>query len=64
MTLDDQHKDHRDGEDEIIEMQWKNWKKSGKWIFFTCNAINGGATPSHKSATLEWKGRLWLLTTN
>jgi hypothetical protein len=29
MTLDDQHKDHRDGEDEIIEMQWKRSKK--KW---------------------------------
>jgi hypothetical protein len=53
MILDDQNKDLRDGEDEIIEMQWKYWKKSGKGIFFTCNAINGGVTPSHKSVALE-----------
>jgi hypothetical protein len=64
MTLDDQHKDHHDGEYEIIEMQWKRSKKSVKRKKITCNVINGGATPSHKSAALEWKGRLWLLSTN
>ncbi len=34
MILDDQNKDHHDGEDEIIEMQWKNWKKKWQRNFF------------------------------
>jgi hypothetical protein len=40
MILDDHHKDHHDGENEVIEMKWRIFlKNNGKGEKFTNNVM-------------------------